>query len=84
MVIGGYNELFYPVISFALVEEYHMVIFSRWGDLVFETRDVKVGWDGTMKGRTVQEGTYNYFITVKDGLGRAIDRFGHISVFNYD
>lgn len=84
MVIGGYNELFYPVISFALVEEYHMVIFSRWGDLVFETRDVNEGWDGMMKGRTVQEGTYNYFITVKDGLGRAIDRFGHISVFNYD
>lgn len=84
IVVGGYNELFYPVISFALVEEYHMIIFSRWGDLIFETRDVNEGWDGTMKGRTVEEETYNFFITVKDGQGRAIDRFGHISVFNYD
>jgi len=84
MVIGGYNELFKPVLSFALVEEYYLVIFSKWGDMIFETYDANEGWDGSMKGRMVQEGVYNYYLTVKDGRGRAIDRFGNITVLNYE
>jgi hypothetical protein len=27
---------------------------------------------------------YNYYVTVKDGRGRAIDRFGNITVLNYE
>jgi gliding motility-associated-like protein len=84
MVIGGYNELFKPVMSFALVEEYYLVIFSKWGDMIFETYDASEGWDGSMNGRMVQEGVYNYYLTVKDGRGRAIDRFGNITVLNYE
>jgi hypothetical protein len=84
MVIGGYNELFKPVLSFALVEEYYLVIFSKWGDMIFETYDANEAWDGSMKGRMVQEGMYNYYLTVKDGRGRAIDRFGNITVLNYE
>jgi gliding motility-associated-like protein len=84
IVVGGYNDLFKPMMSFALVEEYYLVIFSRWGDLVFETRNVEEGWDGYMKNRVVQEGTYNYYLSVKDGRGRAIDRFGSLSVLNYE
>jgi hypothetical protein len=84
MVLGGYNELFKPVMSFALVEEYYLVIFSKWGDMIFETYYASEGWDGSMNGRMVQEGVYNYYLTVKDGRGRAIDRFGNITVLNYE
>jgi gliding motility-associated-like protein len=84
IVVGGYNDIFKPTMSFALVEEYYLVIFSRWGDLVFETRDIEEGWDGYMKDRAVQEGVYNYYLTVKDGRGRVIDRFGSLSVLNYE
>lgn len=84
IVIGGYNEICKPTVSFALVEEYYMVVFSSWGDLIFETYNVEEGWDGRMNGKAVEEGVYNYYITVKDGRGRAIDRFGHITVLNYE
>ena len=59
IVIGGYNEIFKPVISYALVEDYYLVVFSRWGDTVFESRSVDIGWDGTMDGKPVREGLYN-------------------------
>ncbi len=82
IVIGGYNDVFKPVISYALVEEYYLSIFSKWGDHIFETHDVEEGWDGYMDNRPVQEGVYNYYFMVKDGRGRAIDRFGYIIVLN--
>ncbi|MFM7727299.1 MAG: gliding motility-associated C-terminal domain-containing protein, partial [Flavobacteriales bacterium] len=84
IVIGGYNNLFKPMVSFALVEEYYLGIFSRWGDLIFETRDLNEGWDGSMNGQFVAEGTYNYYMAVKDGRGRAIDNFGYVVVLNYE
>jgi gliding motility-associated-like protein len=84
IVIGGYNEIFKAVISFAGVEEFYMTVFSRWGDLLFETRDVQEGWDGKMNGYPVEEGTYNYYISVKDGRGAAIGQFGNVTVLNYE
>jgi gliding motility-associated-like protein len=84
IVIGGYNEIFKPVISYALVEDYYLVVFSRWGDTIFESRSIDIGWDGTMDGKPVREGLYNYYMTVKDGRGRVTDQFGHITVLNYE
>jgi gliding motility-associated-like protein len=84
IVIGGYNPVFYPVISFADVANYRLVIFSRWGDLIFQTTNITEGWDGTMGGKFVQEGVYNYYLSVEDGRGRITDMFGFITVLNYD
>jgi hypothetical protein len=33
-----------------------------------------------MNGSTVQEGTYTYYITVKDGKGKAFDRSGYVTM----
>jgi gliding motility-associated-like protein len=46
-------------------EEYTLETFivkNRWGNTVFETRDVNTGWDGTYKGQPQDGGTYFYFI----------------------
>jgi len=41
------NQVFIPVLTEGFVEEtYHLTIFNRWGELVFETRDLNEGWDG--------------------------------------
>lgn len=77
-VVDGVNRTFMPVISFADFENYKMVIFSRWGDVIYETTDINAPWDGTMNGKLVQEGEYAYFITVEDGKGRAYEQAGHV------
>ncbi|MEO6539576.1 MAG: gliding motility-associated C-terminal domain-containing protein, partial [Ferruginibacter sp.] len=41
-------------------------IFNRWGELVFETRDLKKGWDGKFKGNPVQTHTLVWML---EGIG---------------
>jgi gliding motility-associated-like protein len=84
IVLGGYNPVFFPVISFADVANYRLVVFSRWGDLIFQTNNIDEAWDGTMGGKYVQEGVYNYYLSVEDGRGRVTDKFGYVIVLNYD
>jgi gliding motility-associated-like protein len=49
--------------SFALeVFEWEMKIYSRWGELLFESTDPFIGWDGTFGNLKVQEGAYTYVI----------------------
>ena len=37
---------------------FHMSIFDRWGELIFETNNLKEGWDGYYKGALVQNDVY--------------------------
>lgn len=70
------NDIFLPVITFADLEQYHMQILNRWGDLVFESHQVGLGWDGMYQSSRAPEGTYGYFITVLDGAGRHFETSG--------
>ncbi|MCB0667015.1 MAG: gliding motility-associated C-terminal domain-containing protein, partial [Saprospiraceae bacterium] len=37
-------------------------VFNRWGEIVFETQDLNVKWDGTFRGEPVNPGVYMYII----------------------
>lgn len=47
---------------------YRVRIYDRWSNLIYDVRDMSKGWDGTIKGVPLQNGTYSYFIQVE---GRA-------------
>ena len=40
------------------VSDFHMMIFNRWGELMFESFDINHGWDATYKGHEVQIDVY--------------------------
>lgn len=42
------------------VLDFHIVIFNRWGELIFESTDIGTGWDGTYNGADCPEGLYIY------------------------
>jgi gliding motility-associated-like protein len=42
------------------VTVFHLQIFNRYGQLVFETRDKNKGWDGRFNGQWVNNGGYAY------------------------
>ena len=46
----GANDLYRPVIFGAWPVEYYLAIYNREGQLVFETRDPSLGWDGRIQG----------------------------------
>jgi gliding motility-associated-like protein len=44
---------------------YNLKIFSRWGDVLFESSDYKEKWDGTYKGKVCPTGVYSYILQVQ-------------------
>jgi gliding motility-associated-like protein len=46
------------------VKEMVFQIYDRWGNKVFESTDVKTGWDGTYKGKDAEPGVYAYYLNV--------------------
>jgi len=57
------NQVFLPVFTSGFDPyDYELLVFNRWGNLIFESHDHKMGWDGTFNNAYVQEGTYSWVI----------------------
>ena len=61
-----FNETFKPIFTSGFdPQEYKLQIYNRWGELIFESNDSGIGWDGTYgASQTIfaPEGTYVYKI----------------------
>jgi gliding motility-associated-like protein len=55
------NDFFIPF-PYTSVEKIHILIFNRWGTLVYETEDPNINWDGKITGtnQEASDGTYFY------------------------
>jgi len=53
----GKNDAF-NIESINKIKDFHLYIYNRWGQVIFETNDINKGWDGTFKGKDIQEGVY--------------------------
>jgi gliding motility-associated-like protein len=42
----------------ANVDKFQLLIFNRWGDIIFESNDMSYGWDGTVNDNKVQQDVY--------------------------
>jgi gliding motility-associated-like protein len=64
----GQNEVFYPRGS-GLFRIKSMLVFNRWGQVVFEKRDFapndqSAGWTGTFKGQKASADVYIYMMEI--------------------
>jgi gliding motility-associated-like protein len=82
-----FNETFQPVFTSGYDPfDFHLMIFNRWGELIFESYDASIGWDGTYGGKAnggelVKDGTYVWKIEVKTKLNDERKMFvGHVNV----
>lgn len=77
-----FNPQFVPVFPEGIaIEDYTMYIYDRWGEILFETHNIAVGWDGTYNGAIAKEGVYTWTIHIKGGPKHEHYRFeGHVSL----
>jgi gliding motility-associated-like protein len=68
----GKNELFKALGSSPGVAEYHLAIYNRWGERIFETRDIAKGWTGEFKGKLQEAGNYIWYCRFKKSNSSAI------------
>jgi gliding motility-associated-like protein len=74
----GHNDVFLPIMRG--VVQFEMLIFNRWGQLLFESRDQSTGWDGYYHGKLCEQDVYMYKLTVKLENGENVVRMGDVNL----
>lgn len=74
----GQNDEF-RVRSVVPLERMLLVIYNRWGEKVFETRDQTFYWDGTHNGKPAAADAYGYYFE-GDCAGTTIKKQGNITI----
>jgi PKD repeat protein len=72
------NTVFYPINTG--LEEFELEIYNRWGEIVFYSDDINVGWDGYINGRAAPMGVYVWRAKAKCESGREIEQAGDVTV----
>jgi len=62
----GLNDSFRAIPRYDYVNKYHLSIYNRWGQRVYETMDINKGWDGTYQGCPCMLGAYVYHIVYEE------------------
>jgi gliding motility-associated-like protein len=78
----SFNEVFLPIISGDFNPyNYSMLIFNRWGEILFESKNTNVGWDGTYNGIIIQDDIYIWKITIQSSHTDELKQFvGHVNL----
>lgn len=72
------NDVFHPVVKGVDKERYSFSVFSRWGELLFETKETNVGWDGYYKGKLCTQDVYVWKIEAITLDGKIINKTGDV------
>lgn len=72
------NNVFYPLMDF--VSEMQMRIYNRWGELIHESNDPSVGWDGYYKGSLCPQDVYAYQLMVRFKDDKVVVRTGDVTL----
>ena len=75
---GLINREFKPVLQFGDPQQYQLLIFDRWGQQVFQSESVEIGWDGKMGDRLLPQGVYVYYLKVIQSGGNVTERKGTV------
>jgi gliding motility-associated-like protein len=74
------NEYFMP--KGYGIEQIDLIIFDRWGSVIFNETNTVLGWDGKYKGIVSAQGVYVYQATVKAMSGESTVKTGYVTVLS--
>ncbi|MFZ5554062.1 MAG: choice-of-anchor L domain-containing protein [Bacteroidota bacterium] len=77
----GINDIFLPIVSGHDPLSYELMIFNRWGELIFESYFNQTGWDGTHKATASKQDVYVWKLKVKKlNNGELKTYYGHVTL----
>jgi gliding motility-associated-like protein len=62
------------------IKEAHFTVYNRWGEVVFETVNLTIGWKGQYKNKDCAEGVYFYVAEVTFESGESKVKKGSVSL----
>jgi gliding motility-associated-like protein len=62
-----HNDFF--VVEGSGLNEFNIRVFNRWGQMVFESEDQSISWDGLHNGKQLNKAVFAYTLTYTDSLG---------------
>jgi gliding motility-associated-like protein len=72
------NDIFHPNVKG--VKKYQLSIYNRWGELIFESLDPEIGWDGFYRDELCQQGVYVWKIKATSNTGEVITKTGDVTL----
>ena len=82
---GGYydpnaldNDVFHP--HHMGIVDYELIIFNKWGELMFRSTDPYIGWDGYFQGRIVRQDVYAWKATATFSSGYRTTQAGDVTL----
>jgi gliding motility-associated-like protein len=79
---SGTNSLF-SILSIGAIGNVSLLyfrIYNRWGNMVFETKNIEDGWDGAYNGKPQPQGVYVYEIEAESIEGEVFQRQGNVTL----
>ncbi|HLP10690.1 MAG TPA: PKD domain-containing protein [Flavobacteriales bacterium] len=74
----GINDVFIPVVRDT--RKYLLMIFDRWGEIIWQTDNPLQGWDGTLKNKRTKVDTYVYKVKYMDQKHVEHILVGHVTL----
>jgi gliding motility-associated-like protein len=75
----GVNDVF--TASGTDIKEFELIVYDRWGLIIFQTNDIQTGWNGILPGRKpALKDVYVYLIRAMDSQGVNHEYLGSVSL----
>ncbi|MBN2681223.1 MAG: choice-of-anchor L domain-containing protein [Bacteroidales bacterium] len=77
----GINDRFFVVGTGISKNDFLMIIYDRWGEKIFESNSIEIGWDGKNRfGKTVPNDVYTWLVVYRDVNTILHERAGAITL----
>jgi gliding motility-associated-like protein len=78
---NGVNDTFYPIVNNFDPQNFEMLIFNRWGQVIYRTESPTNGWQGIHNGEPCEAGVYLWKINTRELTTGDIKTFtGHVTI----
>lgn len=74
----GQNDILY--VRGNMISELYFAVYNRWGQMVFETTDQNVGWDGIYKGMKADPAVFAWYLRAKCYNGDELKKQGNTTL----